>query len=76
MIKLKILSCCNFYESSFIKACFFTFSARTSGCGLALNEPQIGVKGDQFHSIFVGIDLFKVKHPVSLKVVKNEICKN
>ena len=70
MIKLKILSCCNFYENAFKIAWFFTFSAKTSGCGIALNEPQIGVKNDQFHSIFVGIDLFKVKHPVSLKVVK------
>ena len=76
MIKLKILSYCNFYESSFKIAWFFTFSAKISGCGLALNEPHIGVTNDHFHSIFVGIDLFKVKHSVSLKVVKNGICKN
>ena len=55
MIKLKILLYCNFYESSFKIAWFFTFSAKTSDCGLALNEPQTGVTNDHFHSVFVGI---------------------
>ena len=70
MIKLKTLSRWNFYESSFKIAWFFTFSAKTSGCGLALNEPQIGVTNDHFHSVFVVIGFLKAKHPVSLKVVK------
>ena len=75
MIKLKVLSYCNFYESSFKIAWFFTFSAKTSGCGLALNEPQIGVTNDHFHSIFIEIDLLKVKHHLSLTVVKNKFIK-
>ena len=76
MAKLKILSNYNSYKSFFKITWFFTFSAKTLGRGLALNKPHIGATNDYFHSRFVGIDTFKVKHTVSLIVGKNEIYKN